>query len=232
MSDDTPRSDDIRRVAMLDEPTRRRLYQYVLGQDHAVGRDEAATGTGISRGLAAFHLDRLVAGGLLEVEYRRLSSRTGRGAGRPAKLYRRGDRRVLVSLPETKYDLAGTILVRSLAEQNGDVGRTAGERGRELGREMAPRVGRARTLRRAARALGELGFEPHREPGMIRLRNCPFHALVQEDRDLVCSLNLALLSGLIEGLGCRGVEAEVDPEPDGCCVRVRAESKDRGHSAA
>ena len=53
-------------VALLDEPRRRRLYDYVSASDHAVGRDEAAAATDISRELAAFHLDRLARAGLLD----------------------------------------------------------------------------------------------------------------------------------------------------------------------
>ncbi len=75
-------------IALLDEPKRRRLYEYVAESDEPVGRDQAAAALGISRELAAFHLDRLVEGGLLETEYRRRSGRGGPGAGRPAKLYR------------------------------------------------------------------------------------------------------------------------------------------------
>ena len=56
-----------------------------------MGRDQAAQGVGVPTHTAKFHLDRLVDEGLLEVEFRRLSGRTGPGSGRPAKLYRRSD---------------------------------------------------------------------------------------------------------------------------------------------
>src|SRR5512143_1010773 len=87
---------NIEAVALLEEPVRRALYEWVIRDGGPVSRDEAAAGVGISRALAAFHLDRLVRGGLLSPEYRRLSGRTGPGAGRPAKLYRRGPREVAV----------------------------------------------------------------------------------------------------------------------------------------
>src|SRR5918911_20308 len=51
------------------------------------------------RDLAAFHLDKLVEAGLLEASFRRLGERRGPGAGRPAKLYRRGAGEVAASLP-------------------------------------------------------------------------------------------------------------------------------------
>src|SRR3954447_16634908 len=90
-------------IASLDEPARRALYEWVATSGRAVGRDEAASAIGVSRALAAFHLDRLVRDGLLVPEYRRLSGRSGPGAGRPAKLYRRASGEVGVTLPERRY---------------------------------------------------------------------------------------------------------------------------------
>src|SRR5215210_4980262 len=87
-------------IAALNEPIRRALYTYVAEQAGPVGRDEAAEAAGITRELAAFHLDRLLDEGLLDVEYRRLSGRSGPGAGRPAKLYHPSRRQVQVSLPD------------------------------------------------------------------------------------------------------------------------------------
>ena len=87
-----------------------------MGRDErpAVGRDEAAGAVGVSAALAAFHLDRLVETGLLVPEYRRLSGRTGPGAGRPAKLYRRAPREVSVSLPERRYETAARLFAETM----------------------------------------------------------------------------------------------------------------------
>ena len=101
MTDMTPATDDIDAIALLDEPVRRKLYDWVVRQGRPVGRDEAATETGVSRALTAFHLDRLANAGLLATEFRRLSGRTGPGAGRPSKLYMRSDRDISVSRPAT-----------------------------------------------------------------------------------------------------------------------------------
>src|ERR1700745_3761288 len=76
-------------IAVLDDPVRRRLYDYVSSQGDGVSRSEAAQATGIGRTLAAFHLDRLATAGLVEVIFARPAGRSGPGAGRPAKLYRR-----------------------------------------------------------------------------------------------------------------------------------------------
>src|SRR3954471_10756756 len=85
-------SADVAAVALLDEPVRRRLYDWVVAQGHPVGREEAARALGIKRPLAAFHLDRLTEAGLLDAGYERLTGRMGPGAGRPARVYTRGRR--------------------------------------------------------------------------------------------------------------------------------------------
>jgi predicted ArsR family transcriptional regulator len=103
--------DDIDRLSALADPMRRRLYDFVVAAGPGeVSRDEAAQGVGVKRGLAAFHLDRLVEAGLLEVGYRRLNDRAGPGAGRPTKLYRRSSAEVAVSLPRRQYGLAARLL--------------------------------------------------------------------------------------------------------------------------
>lgn len=115
----THRSQQIDTVAALAEPLRRRLYEYVVAQPQEVSRDQAAAGVGVDRAVAAFHLDRLVREGLLEASYRRLGSRTGPGAGRPSKLYRRGPAQVTVSLPQREYELAARLLLRAVANATG-----------------------------------------------------------------------------------------------------------------
>ena len=102
--------EDIEAIAVLQDPVRRRLYEYVIAQDHEVSRNEAAEGAGTQRTLAAFHLDKLVDAGLLATESRRLSGRSGPGAGRPAKLYRRSAAERQVSLPARDYRTAADML--------------------------------------------------------------------------------------------------------------------------
>src|SRR3954454_16062176 len=108
MPDD--RVERLQAVPARAEPTRRRLYDHVVGQPDPVGRDEAAAALGVPRATAAFHLDRVGGDGLLDVVRQRRSGRSGPGAGRPAKLYRRAAASLVVSLPERRYDLAGELL--------------------------------------------------------------------------------------------------------------------------
>jgi predicted ArsR family transcriptional regulator len=223
-------ADRLAGIAALAEPARRALYDYVAAQPEAVGRDEAAQGAGVPVHSARFHLDRLVQEGLLSVEFRRRSGRSGPGAGRPAKLYRRAEREIAVSLPERHYDLAGQILARSLERAARDgvdpVGATrteALEEGRRIGRalpgEAPPGAGDERE--RAMAALAGGGYEPRLCGADVVLANCPFHALAREHTALVCGMNQALVKGVLEGLGCSGLEAVLDPQPDLCCVTAR-----------
>src|SRR3712207_9506298 len=97
-------------LSALDDPVRRRLYDYVCAQRHPVARDEAARGVGVGRPLAAYHLDRLADEGLLTVAYERRSGATGPGAGRPAKVYTRSDREIRARGPPRDYGLAAPLL--------------------------------------------------------------------------------------------------------------------------
>jgi predicted ArsR family transcriptional regulator len=203
----------LEQLAALAEPVRRRLYHYVTSRPDAVGRDEAAGAAGVSRALAAFHLDRLVEDGLLTAEYRRLTGRTGPGAGRPAKLYRRALGDVAVSLPPRDYRLAAGVFADAL--DGGDIHAAAHERGRAIGaaaREQH-RDGELEAV------LAQAGYQPFRDgSGDIRLANCPFHELAATHRGLTCGMNLALLEGVLDGLAAEGVEARLDPQPGRCCV--------------
>jgi predicted ArsR family transcriptional regulator len=109
-------ADRVAAVSALDEPIRRALFAHVSRNDSPVSRDEAAEALGLARSTDAFHLDRLAAEGLLAVELKRLTGRTGPGSGRRAKLYRRAAGEVVVSVPERLYDLVGQLLLTAIEE--------------------------------------------------------------------------------------------------------------------
>ena len=81
-----------------------------------MSRESAAEALGVSRSVAAFHLDKLAEVGALEVEYRRPPGRTGPGAGRPAKFYRRATRDLDFSVPERRYELAAAIFAQAVED--------------------------------------------------------------------------------------------------------------------
>ncbi len=70
--------------------------------------------------------------------------------------------------------------------------------------------------------LGDHGYEPRTDGDEICLANCPFDRMAAQHVELVCGMNLALIGGVIDGLGLEGVEADLAPRPGFCCVRVRA----------
>lgn len=220
---------DLDGVTSLHDPVRRSLYRYVAARRQDVGRDEAARAVGVSRALAAFHLDKLVAAGLLAATFRRLTGRSGPGAGRPAKLYRRAPRDIAVSVPPRRYDLAARILAEAAAgrpETAARISAAARTAGAEIGAEarerVRPRAGGKAALAAAVEVLESWGFEPEREKdGAVRLRNCPFDAISAAQPQLVCGMNLAFMEGVLDGLGPVPVGAVLDPQPGRCCVVFR-----------
>jgi predicted ArsR family transcriptional regulator len=214
-------------VATLDEPTRRRLYDHVIRQPQPVSRDELAAALGLPRATAAFHLERLAAEGLLDVVHQRRTGRSGPGAGRPTKLYRRAPRQVTVSLPERRYDLAGHLLAAALeeAEHSGEPPRTVLNRrayrlGHKLGQAAHTAEPRGEDRTAALEVLEAHGFEPRTEGAEVVLGNCPFHTLAQEHTDLVCGMNLHLVDGLLHRLDRTGLCVRLSPAPGSCCVRL------------
>ena len=208
----------VQAVAALEEPTRRRLYEYVVGRPEPVSRDDAANALGLPRTTAAFHLDKLTEEGLLATCYERRTGRTGPGAGRPAKLYHRSDREIEISLPERQYAVAGRLLAAAVedAETTGSSPRDAVNR---RAREYGEALGRAAGGAPLTEILAAHGFEPRPDKDGIALANCPFQRIAQEQPQLVCGMNLHLLAGLVSTLDIP-YEARLVPTPGHCCVRL------------
>ncbi|MEU3726269.1 helix-turn-helix domain-containing protein [Streptomyces sp. NPDC031705] len=225
--------EDIDAIAVLQDPVRRRLYEYVAAQGREVGRNEAAEAAGVARTLAAHHLDKLTEAGLLESGSRRLTGRSGPGAGRPAKVYTRAPGERSVSLPARDYRTAAELLAEAAELAGLDAGLCAAARGR--GAALRGSAEPCASLEEAVRTLVARGYEPYVEGGgeargveaveesgkagpVVRMRNCPFHAVAERFPPLVCGMNLALLEGL---LGVDGpVRARMDARPGECCVVV------------
>jgi predicted ArsR family transcriptional regulator len=222
--------DGIEIVGALAEPSRRALYDHVAAQRTPVSREQAAEAVGLPLHSVKFHLDRLVDEGLLEVEFRRLSGRQGPGAGRPSKLYRRARAEVSVSLPARQYDLAAAVLADAVERVRRDhvaLDRAVDEAATAAGRAMAQDTPRPRgataELRTVADLLARHGYEPSPtdDDAELELANCPFDRLARDHTDLVCEINLALVTGAVDELGCRHMETRLEPSAELCCVRVR-----------
>jgi predicted ArsR family transcriptional regulator len=217
---------DLTPLSGLGSSVRRRLYVLVSDAGRPISRDEAAASAGVSRSLAAYHLDKLVEGGLLEASFLRQSERSGPGGGRPAKLYRRSPREFVLRAPPRDYQLLGELLVRAAGEDaSGTVRATLERVAYEVGRSFGERIKQNGVAGRdeLRDALRLRGYEPlEDEHGTVRLRNCPFDKLATERPEVVCNLNLRLLYGLLDGLGLRPARAVLEPGEARCCVVIAA----------
>jgi predicted ArsR family transcriptional regulator len=184
--------------------------------------------------VAKFHLDKLEADGLLDSEYSRPPGRTGPGAGRPAKRYRRSAREVSVSVPERRYEMAGRVMAQAIATAGASgtpvreaLRAAASAEGRRLGDRVNAQLKSRRRSRAASRraitgVLADHGYEPRVSDGDVTLANCPFHALAREHAELVCGMNLDLLSGMLNTCDSGGMCARLDPAPGRCCVTLKS----------
>lgn len=207
------------------DPVRRALYDYTRRQGHPVTREQAAETVGVSRGLAAFHLDKLVEAGLLAARYQAPEGEV-RGRGRTPKVYEPAGGALSLTIPQRRYELIAGILAEGIAEQPDDA-RTAAARharaqGDRHGRQLRP-VTAPENLDVVADALAELGYEPRRDDSArLVMDNCPFHALAVKQPQLICALNHAFVDGLIDGLGTTSLTCALVPRPGKCCVEVRS----------
>jgi predicted ArsR family transcriptional regulator len=200
----------------LSNPVRRRVFDHVVSQSAPVRRDEVAEAVGISRTLAAYHLDRLAEAGLLTTGYARPEGRGGPGAGRPAKQYAPARDEVSVTIPPRDYGLLAEILADVVAAADSPALHqaliTASERrGRATGDLGADLLA----------TLTACGYEPEcTEDDDIELRNCPFHRIAQRETALVCGMNHAFLRGVLAARDDAPDRAELAPRPDRCCVVI------------
>ena len=223
-------------LAALDQPVRRDLYRLLASTDGWTSRDAAAAALGLPRSVVAFHLDKLAEAGVLDVHFARTSGRQGPGAGRPSKLYRPSAAEVAASVPDRRYDLAGSLLADAVTTST-RTGTSVDESLHAVAHETGRRIGASARARaddeagndddpqaRVMAVLSDQGYEPELgRRGEIVLANCPFHRLAEEHRDLVCGMNLDLLDGLLAGAApASGLRARLDPAPGLCCVRIAA----------
>jgi predicted ArsR family transcriptional regulator len=170
----------------------------------------------MSRGLAAFHLDKLVEAGLLAARYETPAGQP-RGRGRAPKVYEAVGDGLAVTIPERRYELIAEILADAIAVEPTDASEAAHRLARERGRDVGDRM--RLTGAELVDVLAGLGFEPQQHAQRLMLHNCPFHALAVRQTALVCGLNHSFVAGLVDGLGAT-VTARLAPRPDACCVEL------------
>jgi len=161
---------------------------------------------------------------LLRPEYRRLSGRTGRGAGRTSKLYRRSATHFELSLPQRQYEVLARLLAESINEgaPSSPKSGPAFEYGRSLGQQARQLAGKPRGVVKQLDCIedvaGSLGFDPYRdESGDLRLRNCPFDPLTRVYTPVVCGVTRAMLNGVVDGVGARRLTVSREMHADRCC---------------
>jgi predicted ArsR family transcriptional regulator len=218
-------------AAALDDPTRRAMYDFIRRARRPITREEAAAHVGISRKLAAFHLDKMVDLGLL-VSRPRVSEDGARKTGRAPKVYEPAEAMIKVVIPAREPDVLAKILLDTVADGRSDeravetAMRVGHDHGWEAGhsehqRQRPGRLGVERATALARTMMRRRGYEPSLDPdGVLRLNNCPFHPLAEHNRDLVCNINLAYLSGMLDGLGAAALAATLAPRSGFCCVEV------------
>jgi predicted ArsR family transcriptional regulator len=221
----------LRSIASLAEPVRQTLYRFVVEGSQPVSREQAASGVGVAHHVAKFHLDKLEEDGLLEVEYRRPDGRTGPGAGRPAKFYRRASRDIAVSLPERRYELPGRLMAEAITASTASgepvsatlqaaAHATGGRLGQQAVQLTGGRAGADELVAAACEVLEAEGYEPRAAADQVVLSNCPFQGLAKDYTDLVCGMNLHLMRGLVETLAAENLQARLDPAAGRCCVTL------------
>jgi predicted ArsR family transcriptional regulator len=229
---DLPTDSAIRAVAALEDELRHGMYEFIRAARRPVTREQAAESVGISRKLAAFHLDKLVAAGLLRSDYEPVGGL--RKVGRTPKVYSPVDADIQISIPERKHDVLASILIGAVLTERSDESaqqatmRVAHERGRSIAEAeraqlRSGRLGAERALTLSESLLKRHGYEPDRiSPSCVQLRNCPFHPITRQSPQLVCGLNHAFLSGVLDGLDAPTVEAVLEPRTGECCVELRS----------
>jgi predicted ArsR family transcriptional regulator len=228
--DHLPVAAALRAVAALSDQLRRQMYGFIRRAHRPVSREEAADTVGISRKLAAFHLDKLVEVGLLRARYEPVGGI--RKVGRTPKVYEPTDTEVHISIPAREHDLLADILIDAiLTPDQGKAGpeaalQAARHRGAQLGatereRTRPGRLSAERALTLATAVLARCGFEPERAtPTLLRLRNCPFQPLASKAPQLVCGINHAFLTGFLNTLQAPTLTAVLAPRTNECCVEL------------
>lgn len=226
------RGSDWELAHVLGESTRRRIFEAVRTAAGPVTRDDVAVSAQVNRRLAAFHLERLAASGLVTVDYARPDDRKpGPGAGRPSKRYQATAIQLDLTLPRRSYDLAARILARGITANPGaalegvlQAAHAEGvTHGAHLVRQSETSV--AGRTSRLCEGLAAVGYEPRTDNGRVRLGNCPFRSAADIAPGLVCGMNRAFIEGFVEGCRIQPAEVVLDPQPaPNCCVTVACQS--------
>ena len=219
-------------TSAFGDPTRRAIYLYARDHHDGATAAQVAEQFGLHPNVARHHLDKLAAGGYLEVAVERTS---GAGAGRPSKHYRAVQEPADLSVPVRTDDLVLELLGKTLAALPQDIAeRIAEEVGAEYGRAMAEGMVGAdaqttqRSLRSALQAVADAltahGFAAHAERRNNQLRivntHCPFGDTAI-DHPVLCAVDRGLVRGMLGSLYSGEIDTSLEssrPQGDTFCV--------------
>ena len=198
-------------TSAFGDPTRRAIYLFARDSDDGVTAGQVAEHTGLHPNVARHHLDKLAAGGYLEVAVERGA---GAGAGRPSKRYRAAGEKAELEMPVRTDDMVLALLGKTIAALPGpEAERIAEEVGAEYGRAMAQGMIGAdahagqRSLRSALHAVADAltahGFAAHTESRNNQLRivntHCPFGDTAI-DHPVICAVDRGMVKGMLSTL--------------------------------
>ena len=212
------------------DPTRRGIYLFAREHVEGVTASQVAEQFRLHPNVARHHLDRLAAGGYLEVAVERAE---GAGAGRPSKRYR-SVANVSIDVPVRSDDLVLSLLGKALALLPNEQAEAMAEQvGQEYGQAMAAGlsgpdvVAGQRSLRSAMQAVADAltahGFAAHADQRNNQLRivnnHCPFGDVAIE-HPVICAVDRGMVKGMLGALcGDTDVSTEASlPQGDTFCA--------------
>jgi predicted ArsR family transcriptional regulator len=207
-------------AAVLNQPTRARLFDALIELRRAAHTDELADAVGLHPNGVRLHLERLVDAGLVE------RKRPVQGVGRPRDLWSVAPGAQPGGTAPTAYaDIARWLA--TVAASGKTSKRAVEQTGREIGRGLAPALSTAPVADQLQGTLASLGFAPEIEkpgdPLTIRLCNCPYRDVATGNQEIICTLHRGLTRGLIDEIA---PELELktfdvrDPQTAGCTMEV------------
>ncbi len=198
-------------TSAFGDPTRRQIYLFAHESTAGVTATQVAEQFGLHPNVARHHLDKLAAGGYLEVAVERPE---GAGAGRPSKRYRADADKPELEVPVRTDDLVLALLGKALAAlPNAAAQEIAEDVGMEYGKAMAASLGGSdltagqRSLRSAMHAVADAltahGFAAHTEHRNDQLRivnnHCPFGEVAIE-HPVICAVDRGMVKGMLSAL--------------------------------
>lgn len=205
--------------------SRARVLDLLRAAEEPLGVQQVAAATSLHPNTARFHLDNLVEAGLAE---RHVEDRTQ--PGRPRMVYQATAQDAAAG--QRSYQLLATMLTTLVAGQLPQPRQAAIAAGQEWGRYLAERptpferVDAEDAIRRLSAVLADAGFAPgtveDADNPVIPLRHCPFREIAQQHRDVVCSLHLGLMQGVLAEVRAPVAAQRLDPfvEPSLCLAHL------------